>query len=99
MIVVEFRYEHNSATRSVIPLCYCVIGHVAVERAAHAGCACATSCASSAIHMLLRSKKYSGGGECVGECVEPQLRVLVVCTCMLLLLLLLVLFVVYCLCL
>ena len=81
--------------QSVIPLHYCVIGHVAVEHAAHAGCACATSCASSAIHMLLRSKKYSGGG----DCVEPQLRVLVVCTCMLLLLLLLVLFVVYCLCL
>ena len=80
---------------SVIPLRYCVIGHVAVERAAHTGCACATSCASSAIHMLLRSKKYSGGG----DCVEPQLRVLVVCMCMLLLLLLLVLFVVYCLCL
>ena len=81
--------------RSVIPLHYCVIGHVAVERAAHAGCACATSCASSAIHMLLRSKKYSGRG----DCVELQLRVLVVCMCMLLLLLLIVLFVVYCLCL
>ena len=81
--------------RSVILLHYCIIGNVAVERAAHAGCVCATSCASSAIHMLLRSKEYAGGG----DCVEPQLRVLVVCTCMLLLLLLLVLFVVYCLCL
>ena len=81
--------------RSVILLRYCVIGHTAVGRAAHAGCACATSCASSAIHMLLRSKKYLGGG----DCVEPQLRILVVCMCMLLLLLLLVLFVVYCLCL
>ena len=80
---------------SVIPLHCCVIGHIAVEHTEHAGCACATSCASSAIHMLLRSKKYSGGG----GCVEPQLHVLVVCMCMLLLLLLLVLFVAYCLCL
>ena len=75
---------------SVIPLRYCIIEHIAVEHAAHAGCTCATNCATSAIHNLLRSKKYL----CGGDCVEPQLRVLVVCMCMLLLLLLLVLFVV-----
>ena len=78
---------------SVIPLCNCVIGHGAVERTAHAGCSCSTSCATSAIYNLLRSKKYSGGGDCVG----PQLHVLVVCMCMLLLLLLLVLLVLHCL--
>ena len=79
----------------VILLQYCVIEHIAVEHAAHTGCTCATICATSAIHKLLRSKKYLGGG----DSVEPQLCVLVVCMCMFLLLLVLVLFVVYCLCL
>ena len=77
----------------VILLHYCIVGHIAILRAAHAGCACSTSCASSAIHKQLRSKQYLGGG----ECVKLQLRALVVCMCMLLLLLELVLLVLYCL--
>ena len=46
--------------QSVIPLRYCIIGHVAVEHAAHAGCACATSCASSAIHNAAQIKEIFG---------------------------------------